>query len=133
MPPGEAEIHIHSTLSLKAKAGGANFQQITNDELDRIYCCHDAQPGRLLVRVDAWYQPGRETHHTPGKQNPGSDEKGAGMIVEYDNEDRCIRVNGEYVAIREAEGLMDDLTLAIDQWEVDHAAQCDNPDGHDDD
>ena len=46
------------------------------------------------------------------------------MIVEYDNEDRCIR---------EAEGLMDDLTLAIDQWEVDHAAQCDNPDGHYDD
>ncbi len=55
------------------------------------------------------------------------------MIIEYDNEDRCIRVNGEYVAIREAEGLMDDLTLAIDQWEVDHAAQCDNPDGHYDD
>ena len=55
------------------------------------------------------------------------------MIVEYDNEDRCIRVNGEYVAIREAEGLMNDLTLAIDQWEVDHAAQCDNPDGHYDD
>ena len=40
------------------------------------------------------------------------------MIVEYDNEDRCIRVNGEYVAIREAEGLMDDLTLAIDQTDM---------------
>ena len=24
------------------------------------------------------------------------------MIIEYDDEDRCIRVNGEYVAIREA-------------------------------
>ena len=52
------------------------------------------------------------------------------MIIEYDFEDRCIRVNGEYVAIREAEG---ELELAIDQWEVDHAEQCDNPDGHYDD
>ena len=52
------------------------------------------------------------------------------MIIEYDDEDRCIRVNGEYVAIREAEGLKDELELAIDQWEVDHAEQCDNPDGH---
>nr|DAM17884.1 MAG TPA: hypothetical protein [Caudoviricetes sp.]DAR45183.1 MAG TPA: hypothetical protein [Caudoviricetes sp.] len=34
MLPGEYEIHIHSTLSLKAKAGSTNFQQITNDELD---------------------------------------------------------------------------------------------------
>lgn len=55
------------------------------------------------------------------------------MIIEYDFEDRCIRVNGEYVAIREAEGLKDELELAIDQWEVDHAEQCDNPDGHYDD
>ena len=55
------------------------------------------------------------------------------MIIEYDNEDRCIRVNGEYVAIREAEGLKDELELAIDQWEVDHAEQYDNPDGHYDD
>ena len=46
------------------------------------------------------------------------------MIIEYDDEDRCIRVNGEYVAIREAEGLKDELELAIDQWEVDHAEQC---------
>ena len=52
------------------------------------------------------------------------------MIIDYADEDRCIRVNGEYVAIREAEGLMDALTLAIDQREVDHAAQFDNPDGH---
>ena len=35
--------------------------------------------------------------------------------------------------IREAEGLKDELELAIDQWEVDHAEQCDNPDGHYDD
>ena len=55
------------------------------------------------------------------------------MIIEYDFEDRCIRVNGEYVAIREAEGHKDELELAIDQWEVDHAEQCDNPDGHYDD
>ena len=41
------------------------------------------------------------------------------MIIEYDFEDRCIRV--------------DELELAIDQWEVDHAEQCDNPDGHYDD
>lgn len=34
MPPGEYVIHIHSTISLKAKAGGTNFQQIINDELD---------------------------------------------------------------------------------------------------
>ena len=46
------------------------------------------------------------------------------MIIEYDDED---------VAIREAEGLKDELELAIDQWEVDHAEQCDNPDGHYDD
>ena len=52
------------------------------------------------------------------------------MIIEYDDEDRCIRVSGEYVAIREAEGIKDELELAIDQWEVDHAPQCDNPDGH---
>nr|DAY98923.1 MAG TPA: hypothetical protein [Caudoviricetes sp.] len=32
MLPGEYEIHIHSTLSLKARAGSTNFQQITNDE-----------------------------------------------------------------------------------------------------
>lgn len=55
------------------------------------------------------------------------------MIIEYDDEDRCIRVNDEYVAIREAEGIKDELELAIDQWEVDHAEQCDNPDGHYDD
>ena len=35
MLPGEYEIHIHSTLSLKAKAGSTNFQQITNDELGK--------------------------------------------------------------------------------------------------
>ena len=37
MLPGEYEIHIHSTLSLKAKAGSTNFQQITNDEPEGHY------------------------------------------------------------------------------------------------
>lgn len=55
------------------------------------------------------------------------------MIIEYDDEDQCIRINGEYLPIREAEGIKDELELAIDQWEVDHAEQCDNPDGHYDD
>lgn len=54
------------------------------------------------------------------------------MIIEYDDEDHCIRVNGEYVTIREAEGMLNDLELAIDQWEVDHAT-TDNADGHYDD
>ena len=64
---------------------------------------------------------------------PEEPQEAGGMIIEYDDEDRCIRVNGEYVAIREAEGLKDELELAIDQWEVDHAEQYDNPDGHYDD
>ena len=55
------------------------------------------------------------------------------MIIEYDNDNKCIRINGEYLPIREAEGIKDELKLAIDQWEVDHAPQCDNPDGHYDD
>jgi len=55
------------------------------------------------------------------------------MIIEYDEEDRCIRVDGEYVTIREAQGMFNELELAIDQWEVDHAPKCDNPDGYYDD
>lgn len=55
------------------------------------------------------------------------------MIIEYDYVDRCIRVNGAYLPIREAEVLLDDLELALKQWEDDHAPQCDNPDGHYDD
>ena len=49
------------------------------------------------------------------------------MIIEYDDEDRCIRVNGEYVAIREAEGIKDELELAIDQWEVDQPPSATTP------
>lgn len=55
------------------------------------------------------------------------------MIIEYDDEDRCIRVDGEYHTISEAEGLMAELEETIAQYERDHAPQCDNPDGHRDD
>lgn len=48
------------------------------------------------------------------------------MIIEYDNEDRCIRVNDVIIPLGEAEGIVDDLTLAIDQYYHDH----DTPDGH---
>lgn len=51
------------------------------------------------------------------------------MIIEYDDEDRCIRVNDVIIALGEAEGMRDALELAIDQWEADHTT-CENPDGH---
>lgn len=54
------------------------------------------------------------------------------MIIEYDDEDRCIRVNDVIIALGEAEGMRDALELAIDAWEADHAT-TDNPDGHYDD
>lgn len=48
------------------------------------------------------------------------------MIIEYDPEDRCIRVNDVIVPLGEAEGMADDLTHAIEQYYHDH----DTPDGH---
>lgn len=55
------------------------------------------------------------------------------MIIEYDDEDQCIRVDGEAISYDVAVGLLEHLEQAIDEWEVDHAEQCDNPDGHYDD
>lgn len=54
------------------------------------------------------------------------------MIIEYDTEDRCIRVDGEFITFGDVEAMRDALELAIDAWEVDHAT-TDNPDGHYDD
>ena len=58
------------------------------------------------------------------------------MIIEYDTEDRCIRVNDVAVSHGEAERLMNEqetaaaaLENALVQYERDHAT-CDNPDGH---
>jgi hypothetical protein len=51
------------------------------------------------------------------------------MIIEYDEEDRCIRVNGEVVTPVEAWGMIAELEEAISQHDADHAT-CDNPDGH---
>lgn len=55
------------------------------------------------------------------------------MIIEYDDEDRCIRVDGEPISYGVAVGLLEQIEQAIDEWDFDHAPQCDNPDGHYDD
>lgn len=61
------------------------------------------------------------------------------MIIEYDTEDRCIRVNDVAVSHADAERLMNEhetaaaaLENALVQYERDHAT-TDNPDGHNDD
>lgn len=51
------------------------------------------------------------------------------MIIEYDDEDRCIRVDGEAISYRIALGLIEDLEQAINEWDRDH----NEPDGHYDD
>lgn len=58
------------------------------------------------------------------------------MIIEYDTEDRCIRVDDVAVSHGEAERLMNEhgtaaaaLENALVQYERDHAT-TDNPDGH---
>lgn len=51
------------------------------------------------------------------------------MIIEYDDEDRCIRLNGEGISYGIALGLIEDLIQAVTEWEHDH----DEPDGHYDD
>jgi len=58
------------------------------------------------------------------------------MIIEYDIEDRCIRVDDVAVNHEEAERLMNEhetaaaaLENALVQYERDHAT-TDNPDGH---
>lgn len=51
------------------------------------------------------------------------------MIIEYDDEDRCIRVDDVIIPLGEAEGMADDLALAIDRYYHDH----DTPDGHNND
>lgn len=48
------------------------------------------------------------------------------MIIEYDDEDRCIRVNDVIIPLGEAEGMADELNKAIEDYYHDH----DNPDGH---
>ena len=53
------------------------------------------------------------------------------MIIEYDYEDRCIRMDGEFITLDEASGLLGALEIAIDQWEADHTT-CEIPDGHND-
>lgn len=61
------------------------------------------------------------------------------MIIEYDEEDRCIRVDDVAVSHAEAEQLMNEYETAaaalenvLVQYERDHAT-TDNPDGHNDD
>ena len=58
------------------------------------------------------------------------------MIIEYDTEDRCIRVDDVAVSHADAETLMAEhetvaaaLENALVQYEQDHAT-TDNPDGH---
>lgn len=58
------------------------------------------------------------------------------MIIEYDTEDRCIRVDDVAVSHDDAERLMNEyetaaaaLETALVQYERDHAT-TDNPDGH---
>lgn len=60
------------------------------------------------------------------------------MIIEYDPEDHCIRVDDVAVSHEEAERLMNEhetaaaaLENALVQYERDHAT-TDNPDGHHD-
>ena len=60
------------------------------------------------------------------------------MIIEYDTEDRCIRVDDVAVSHADAEKLMAEqetavaaLENALVQYERDHAT-TDNPDGHHD-
>ena len=60
------------------------------------------------------------------------------MIIEYDTEDRCIRVDDVAVSHAEAEQLMNEyetaaaaLENALVQHERDHVT-TDNPDGHHD-
>lgn len=60
------------------------------------------------------------------------------MIIEYDQEDRCIRIDDVAVSHEEAERLMAEreaeaaaLEEALVQYERDHVT--DNPDGHHDD
>lgn len=60
------------------------------------------------------------------------------MIIEYDAEDRCIRVNDVAVSHAAAEQLMNEyetaaaaLETALARYERDHAT-TDNPDGHHD-
>ena len=55
------------------------------------------------------------------------------MIIEYDDEDRCIRVDGEPISYGVAVGLLEQIEQAIDEWDFDHAPQCYNQEGHYDD
>lgn len=48
------------------------------------------------------------------------------MIIEYDDEDRCIMMNDKFITIGEAEGRVEELNAAIERYYHDH----DMPDGH---
>ena len=48
------------------------------------------------------------------------------MIIEYEEEDRCIRVDDVIVPLGEAEGMVEELNKAIEDYYHDH----DTPDGH---
>ncbi len=48
------------------------------------------------------------------------------MIIEYDEEDRCILIDGEPISAGVAEGMVEDLEDALSRYYHDH----DIPDGH---
>lgn len=50
------------------------------------------------------------------------------MIIEYDEEDHCIRVDDVIIPLGEAEGMADELNKAIEDYYNDP----DTPDGHHD-
>lgn len=49
------------------------------------------------------------------------------MIIEYDDEDRCIRVDGEAISYGVAVGLLEQIEQAIDEWDFDHAPSATTP------
>lgn len=40
------------------------------------------------------------------------------MTIEYDDEDRCIRVDGEPISYGVAVGLLEQIEQAIDEWDL---------------
>ena len=73
----------------------------------------------------------KRNRRTPNPPSDNHDRKT--MTIEYDEEDRCIRVDGEPISYGVAVGLLEQIEQAIDEWDFDHAPQCYNPDGHYDD
>lgn len=51
------------------------------------------------------------------------------MIIEYDDEDQCIRINDVIIPLSEAEGMAEELNSAIERYYHDH----DEADVHNDD